>query len=262
MKRWKVASFNVNSIRARLPILIEWLHANQPHALCLQETKAQDHDFPAEAIQEAGYNVAYRGEKSYNGVAIISQSEPVDVRYGLGDGNNSDETRLIAAVVDNVPVVNTYVPQGRDPESEHFQYKLKWFDRLLAFFKKNYSPSEPLLWIGDLNIAPEPIDVHDPKGLLGHPDFHPDVQKKLAKVMAAFGLVDVFRKHVPGPGQYTFWDYRVRNAMPKGVGWRVDHILATKPLADQSLGAWIDKKPRSAPQPSDHTPIVAEFKLD
>lgn len=260
MPEWTIASFNVNSVRARLPIVLDWLHKQRPDALCLQETKVQDRDFPEEEIREAGYHVIFRGEKSYNGVAIICQSPPDKVSYGLGTRKEADETRLIAAVIDGVNVVNTYVPQGRDPESEHFGYKLKWFDRLLSFFKKNYTPESPLVWVGDLNIAPEDKDVHDPKRLLGHVDFHPEVQKKLEKVMA-WGFVDVFRKHKPGPGEYSFWDYRVKGAMEKGFGWRVDHIMATRAMADKSVSAWIDKEPRKAPKPSDHTPIAASFKI-
>lgn len=258
-RTWTLGSYNINSIRARLPLLIEWLHRNRPDALCLQETKTPDADFPEEEIRQAGYQVVFRGEKSYNGVAIISVSQPREVRFGLG-GKDGDETRLIAAVIDGVPVVNTYVPQGRDPESEHFQYKLKWFDRMLNFFKKNYSPLKPLLWVGDLNVAPEPIDVYDPKRLLGHVDFHPEVHAKFRKLMD-WGFIDVFRKHEPGPGQYSFYDYRVKGAMDRGLGWRVDHLLATRPLADRSLKAWIDLAPRKAQKPSDHTPILAQFKI-
>jgi exodeoxyribonuclease-3 len=260
MRNWIIASFNANSIRARLPIILDWLHRRRPDALCLQETKVQDKEFPEEEIRQAGYNVVFKGEKAYNGVAIISQSPPSKVSFGLG-GKDSDESRLIAAVIDGVSIVNTYVPQGREPDSEYFQYKLKWFDRLLAYFKKNYSPDDRLIWTGDLNIAPEDMDVHDPEGLRGHVDFHPEVRKKLDKVMA-FGFVDVFRRHQPGPGQYTFWDYRVRGALERGIGWRVDHVMATEPMARLSRDAWIDPEPRKAPKPSDHTPIAAEFALE
>jgi exodeoxyribonuclease-3 len=260
MPDWRIASFNANSIRARLPIVIDWLHNKKPDVLCVQETKVQDKDFPEEEIRQAGYHVVFRGEKSYNGVAIISQSLPENISCGLGTKKDPDETRLIAATIDGIHVVNTYIPQGRNPESEHFQYKLKWFDRLLDYFKKNYSPNDPLIWAGDLNIAPLDMDVHDPKKLLGHVDFHPEVQKKLKKVMA-WGFIDVFRTHKKNPGEYTFWDYRVRGALEKGLGWRVDHILATKKLADRSIKSWIDPEPRKAHRPSDHTPIVAEFKI-
>ncbi|MFO8057532.1 MAG: exodeoxyribonuclease III [bacterium] len=260
MRLWKIASFNINSIRARLPALVDWLHVNRPDVLCIQETKVSDKEFPAEKIREAGYQVVHRGEPSYNGVAIISITPPDEVKYGLG-GKEPDESRLIYASIDGVPIVNTYVPQGRHPDSPHFQYKLKWFDRLLSYFKKNHSPDMPLIWTGDLNIAPEDIDVHNPKRLRGHVDFHPEVQARFEKIMN-WGFVDVFRKHVPNPGQYTFFDYRVKGALDKGLGWRVDHILATSALAHCSAKAWIDLKPRKGNKPSDHAPIVAEFDLD
>lgn len=259
MADWTVATWNVNSIRSRLPLLLEWLHRSRTDVLCVQETKCQDQDFPQEEFRQAGYHVVYRGEKSYNGVAIIARSEPADVRFGL-PGKNPDETRLIAATVDGIPLVNTYVPQGRDPESEHFQYKLSWFDRLLDFFRKNFSPEKPLLWVGDLNVAPEPQDVYDPKALLGHVDFHPAVHQKFQELLA-WGFVDVFRKHVPTAGQYTFWDYRVPKALERGIGWRVDHILATPSLAEKSISAAIDPGPRKAPKPSDHTPLTVTFSL-
>lgn len=261
MAKWTIASWNINSVRARLDHVLDWLHDRQPDVLCLQETKASDVDFPAEAIREAGYNVAFKGEKSYNGVAIISRSEPDHVHFGLGTKKDPDKSRLIAAVIDGIPVINTYVPQGREVGTEYFEYKLNWFDRVLDLLKKNYSPQKPLAWVGDLNIAPEEIDVHDPKRLLGHVAYHPELHRKLARVMD-WGLVDAFRMHVPGPGQYTFWDYRVKDAMKKGIGWRVDHIMATKPLAEMSVSAWIDPEPRKAKRPSDHAPIAVEFKLD
>ncbi len=258
--KWTIASWNVNSIRSRLVLVLDWLHSYRPDALCLQETKVDDKDFPAEQIREAGYQVVFRGERGYNGVAIISQSAPREVRFGLGTRTDPDEERIIAASIDGIPVVNTYVPQGRDVESHMFQYKLKWFDRLLAFFKKNYSPDNPLIWAGDLNVAPSDIDVHDPERLKGHVDFHPEVHKKLHKVMD-WGFVDAFRKWEPGPGQYTFWDYRVKRALERGLGWRVDHVMATRPAADMSVGAWIDKKPRAAKKPSDHAPIAVSFQI-
>ncbi len=259
MSLWKIASFNVNSVRARLSLIVDWLHTNRPDVLCIQETKVSDSEFPVEKIREAGYHVAHRGEPSYNGVATISAAPPEEVKYGLG-GKSPDESRLIFTRIDGVPIINTYVPQGRSPDSEQFQYKLKWFDRLLSYFKKNYSNEEPLLWVGDLNIAPADIDVHNPKRLKGHVDFHPEVLARMEKIMQ-WGFIDVFRKHVPGPGQYTFFDYRVKGALDKGLGWRVDHIMATPSMAECSKNAWIDLKPRKGPKPSDHTPIVAEFDL-
>jgi len=254
----KVATYNANSIRTRLGQVLDWLSREAPDVLCLQETKVQDPDFPAQPIRDAGYQVVFRGQKAYAGVAIVSREEPQEVDFGL-DGE--DEARLIRAVIRGIPVVNTYVPQGRSPDSEHFQYKLEWLARLRALFERHYSAGKPLLWMGDFNVAPEPIDVHDPKRLKDHADFHPEARAALERVRE-WGFVDVFRRHHPDEaGQYTYWDYRARNPVERGVGWRVDHIWATEPLARQSTGAWIDVEARRAERPSDHTFLVAEFAL-
>ncbi len=255
----KIASFNVNSIRARLPIVTHWLTENQPDILCVQETKVQDHDFPGQAFDEINYQYVFKGQKSYNGVAIFSKEKTENIRYGF-DKEPKDEPRLISAQINGVTIVNSYVPQGNMPESEQFEYKLNWFDRLLDFFDSNFQNSDSIVWVGDLNIAPEPIDVYDPVGLLGHVCYHPDVHKALQKVMK-WGFIDIFRLHCKEAGQYTFWDYRMRNTFKNNIGWRIDHIMATKPVADKSTACYIDKNPRMMERPSDHTPIIAEFDI-
>jgi exodeoxyribonuclease-3 len=254
----KAATFNANSIRVRLEQVLDWLRREEADILCIQETKVQDKDFPVEPIGNAGYHVVFRGQKAYAGVALISREEPQEVAFGL-DGE--DEARLIRAVIGGIPVVNTYVPQGRSPDSPHFQYKLEWLARLRALFERDYSPDEPLLWMGDFNVAPEPIDVHDPQRLKNHVDFHPQARAALEQVRE-WGFVDVFRRHHPDePDQYSYWDYRARNPVERGIGWRVDHVWATEPLARKSTRAWIDVEARLAERPSDHTFLVAEFAL-
>ena len=255
----KVASFNVNSLRARLPIVLQWLAEYQPNILCVQETKVQDVDFPIEAFDETEYRYVFKGQKSYNGVAIFSRNEITNVKFGFED-EPKDEARLINAEINGIDVVNTYIPQGYLPESQKFEYKLNWLSRLLAFFEKNFKPTDPILWVGDLNVAPQPIDVYDPVTLLGHVCFHPQVHKALEEVLR-WGFVDVFRMHCKEAGQYTFWDYRLRNSFQRNLGWRLDHIMATKPLAEKCTACYIDKQPRLAERPSDHTPIIAEFDL-
>jgi len=254
----KVASFNVNSLRARLPVVLGWLAERRPDVLCVQETKVQDVDFPADAFDKTDYRYAFKGQKSYNGVAIFSRTEITNVQFGFA-GEPKDEARLIKAEVNGIFVVNTYIPQGYMTESEKFEYKLDWFRRLVKFFDENLRPSDAVLWVGDFNVAPEPIDVYDPEGLLGHVCYHPEVHKALKEVMG-WGFVDVFRMHCKEPGQYTFWDYRLRNSFGRNLGWRLDHIMATKALAEKCTACYIDKKPRLAERPSDHTPIVAEFE--
>lgn len=256
----KIATFNANSIRARMPVIQRWLAASRPDVLCVQETKVVDEDFPAAEIGSLGYRAVYRGEKSYNGVAVLSRHEIEGVSCGF-DGNGSDEgTRLIAVRVMGVDIVNTYVPQGTSPDSDRFQYKLQWFGRLLDYFSRRFTPGGRLVWLGDFNVAPEPIDVHDPKRLLGHVGYHPDEHRALAAVKS-WGFVDIFRKHHPEAGHYTFWDYRVRDSVARGLGWRVDHIWATGAMAALSVDASIDREPRTWEKPSDHTPLVAEFSL-
>jgi exodeoxyribonuclease-3 len=257
----KVATFNANGVRARLPIVLEWLAQESPDILCLQETKVQDVDFPKEPFEKLAYHCAFRGQKSYNGVAIMSKSPPAEVFFGFGDGDEAEEPRLITAVFDDVPVVNTYVPQGYAPDSDKFQYKLDWIHRLHEFFLQRFRPDQPLLWVGDFNVAPEPADVYDSEKLSGNVGFHPGEHEALSAVKA-WGFEDVFRRHEPRDGQFTFWDYRVPRAVMRGLGWRIDHIWATAPLADKSSRAWIDVGPRLLPKPSDHTFLVAEFGVD
>ncbi len=256
----KIATFNVNSIRARMPILLDWLAASAPDVLCVQETKVVDEEFPVADIEGAGYDVAFRGQKSYNGVAILSRGRVKDVSFGLDDGGEPDEPRLIRATYNGVHIVNTYVPQGRDAKLPVYEYKLEWFARLAALFAGHYTTRQKVLWCGDLNVAPTEIDVHDPKRLMGHVCFNPEVQAAFRSVVE-WGFVDVFRKHHPEPGQYTFYDYRAPSALKGNKGWRIDHILVTQPLAAKSVDCTIDLAPRKQTRPSDHAPLIAEFDL-
>lgn len=259
--QFKIATFNVNSIRSRLEQVLAWLDREAPDVLALQETKVQDHEFPASAFGDHGYHIVYRGQKSHAGVALATREVPHHVSFGLDDGGEPDEARLIAARVRGLEIVNVYVPQGREVESPHFAYKLEWLQRLRGYLERHYTPATPLLWVGDLNVAPEETDVHDPKALRNHVDFHPDARAAL-QMVCAWGLVDVFRQQHPGePGHYTYWDYRVRNAVQRNIGWRIDHIMATEPLAARCTRAWIDVEARRAERPSDHTLLVAEFDL-
>ncbi len=255
---FKVASFNTNSIRTRLPVVLDWLDKEKADVLCLQETKVEDKDFPLGAFVERGYNVVFSGRKSYNGVAIISPHQLEKVSTGIGDWAEAGEARLIEAVVKGVPIVNTYVPQGYNPKSEKFVYKLKWIRSLRDYFNSRFKPGDCLLWMGDFNVAPQPEDVHSPKKLYGRIGFHPEEHKALQYVKE-WGFVDVFRRHVKEGGHYTFWDYRRPQLFERNLGWRVDHIWATGPMADRSRRAWIDTKPRGEAKPSDHTFIIAEF---
>ncbi len=257
---WKLATFNVNGVRARLPQVLAWLGRHSPDLLCLQETKVQDQDFPRQDFENLGYHAAFLGQKSYNGVAVLSRRPPGQVRRGFGDGGGEDEARFIAVLLDGVWVANTYVPQGRDPSNPAFQAKLAFFDRLERWFAANFQPSQPLIWTGDLNVAPEAQDVYDPQRLEGQVGFHPLERQALARVMA-WGFSDLFRLRHPQDKQFTFWDYRLPKSFQRNLGWRIDHIMATAPLAAACREVWVDSAPRGLEKPSDHTPMLAELEL-
>jgi exodeoxyribonuclease III len=260
LNEWTVATFNVNGIRARLPVLLEWLSKHLPDVVCLQEIKCLEESFPADPIAELGYFLTIRGQKSFNGVAILSLREPSAVLPGFEDGEDDLEARFLAIQVDNVWVVNTYVPQGRDPADPAFQHKLQFFFRLKRWLQQRFNPSDPLVWTGDINVAPEPLDVFDPKGLDGKVGFHPAERGALHETIT-WGFVDLYRQLHPGEKQFTFWDYRLREGFRKNLGWRIDHVLVTDPLRQVCVGCEVDMEPRSAPKPSDHTPVWARFDL-
>ncbi len=254
----KIATYNVNSIRKRLPIVLNWLAEHKPDVMCLQETKVQDADFPVKAMEEAGYYASFRGMKGYNGVATLSLQKPEQVIYGMHAGDDNEDVRIIQTVVSGIPIVNTYVPQGNTIASDKYVYKLEWFARLAHYFTRHMDPQKPAVWLGDLNVAPEPIDVYHPDRRINDVDFHIDARTAY-KSVAAWGLIDVFRQLHPERVQYTYWDY-FRNAYRNNLGWRIDHIMVTEPLAAQCKQADVDVAPREAPDPSDHTVVWAEFE--
>lgn len=255
----KIATYNCNSVRKRLPIILEWLEKEKPDVMALQETKVQDKDFPVEAFREAGYFVYYRGMKSYNGVATLTREEPTEVIYGFKSGPDSEDFRLLQTVVKGVRIINTYVPQGWDIESEKYQYKLKWFARLRKYFDKHLKGKEPIIWLGDLNCAPEEIDVANPERNINDPCFHIDARNEYKKTVKG-RFIDVYRMKYPKKVQYTFWDF-FRNAYEHNRGWRIDHILATPELAKCCTKVVVDLGPREKTSPSDHTVVWAKFRL-
>ncbi len=256
----RFATFNANSIRVRLPQILNWLVANEIDLLGVQETKVTDEEFPESEVRDAGYEVVYRGQKAYAGVAILSREPLTDVAYDLGDDVTDPEPRVLRGAYRGVRIINTYVPQGREVASEHFEFKLAWLGRVRAMLEAHYRADEPVLWMGDLNVAPQPVDVYDPEALAEHVDFHPRARAALAQVID-WGLVDIVREHHPEPQLYSYWDYRARNAIQRNMGWRVDHLLASRPLAERCTAAWIDVEARKAERPSDHTFVAAEFSL-
>jgi exodeoxyribonuclease-3 len=261
MGNFRIATFNVNSIRSRLPVLERWLKDNRVDCLCLQETKVEDGSFPAPFFEDLGYHVVFSGEKSYNGVAIASSLPPDEYGFGLDDGEEpSGKTRIAWCRFGDLRVVNAYVPQGKSIDHPDYPLKLRFFKRMEAFLRSMGVPKEPLVLVGDLNGAPTDIDVTHPENKRDHVCFHEDVREAF-RSLCSTSLVDVFRKHRPGEGEFSFWDYRVKGALERNIGWRIDHILATVPLADRSVDSYSDREPRSWEKPSDHTVVVAEFEI-
>jgi len=256
----KIATFNANSIRARMDIVIQWLDRHDPDLLCIQETKVRDEEFPLAPFEEAGYRVTFRGEKSYNGVAVISKQKPDKVRCGFEDGESADETRLLYTKFGPLHVVNTYVPQGREIDHEMFKYKIRWLARLEEFFSRHFTPRMKVLWLGDLNVARDERDIHNAEKQANHVCYHDDARHAFEKTIS-WGFIDVFREFHADKGHYTFFDYRVRDAVKRGMGWRIDYLMATPSLARRCTEAAIDLEPRLEAKPSDHTFLVGEFDL-
>lgn len=253
-----VATWNVNSIRARHDRLLSWLDRRRPDVVCLQELKVEEARYPFEELRALGYESAVSAQKTYNGVAILSR-HPLDaVVCGLGDGVEDPQARLVAATVQGVRVVSAYVPNGQVVGSEKWLYKLAWLERLRGWLDRHARPDQPLVLAGDFNVAPTPLDVHDPAAWEGEVLFHPLARAALERV-TGFGLVDTFRRmHPDKPGVYTWWDYRLLG-FPKNRGLRIDHIFATPPLAERCSGSLIDREERKGTTPSDHAPVLTTF---
>lgn len=254
----KIATWNVNSLRARQDVVLDWLGRFEPDVVCLQETKVSDAEFPSLDFQRLGYRVVYAGQRTYNGVAIASRTPLEDVVVGLDGDQDDAERRIIRARVQGTWVYSCYVPNGRSVESDHFQYKLRWLEGLTATIAARHQPSEPLVLCGDFNIAREARDLYDPAAFEGHTHFHPEERARLGRLLE-FGLVDAFRLHDEGAGRYTWWDYRA-GMFRRNLGLRIDYLFVSAPLAERCTGVVIDVAERKRPKPSDHAPVVATFR--
>jgi len=253
----KIASWNVNSVRRRLDRVLDWLEQAQPDVLCLQETKVVDGDFPGSPFREAGYAALVHGQKSYNGVAILSRTPARELARGFDDGHDELGARFLAAEVAGVGVASVYVPNGREVDSTHFHDKLAWLGRLRAFLERQSSSQAEVVLCGDWNVAPEDRDVYDPELRRGELHCHPDERAALQE-LCAWGLADTYRLHQSAAGKFSWWDYR-QLAFPRNRGMRIDLILASRPLADRCVRAGIDRDARKGKGASDHTVIWAEF---
>jgi exodeoxyribonuclease-3 len=253
----KVATWNVNSIRVRLPRLLAWLEAQRPDVICLQEIKVATEAFPVEALAGAGYHAVVNGQRTYHGVAILSREPASEAVFGLGDGGDDSQARLAGARIGGLRVLSAYVPNGGEVGSDKFAYKLEWLARLRAHLETHASPQEPLLLCGDLNVAPDDRDVAHPEAWKDTVLCHSDARAALRRVLD-WGLIDTFRQQHAEGGFYSWWDYR-QLGFPRNDGLRIDHILATAPLAKRCTGASIDRAERKGKQPSDHAPVIAIF---
>jgi exodeoxyribonuclease-3 len=254
----KIATWNVNSLKVRLPQVLDWIAVAEPDVLCLQETKLMDENFPAEAIRAAGYRVVYAGQKTYNGVAILSKKEATDVITDI-PGLDDPQRRILGATVEGVRILNLYVVNGQEVGSEKFDYKLHWLDRVADYVGSQLAVHRQFVTLGDFNIAPEDRDVYDPEAWRERILCSTPERKALRKILD-LGLSDVFRRFEQQEGSFSWWDYRAA-AFRRNLGLRIDLILASEALAGKCSSCVIDREPRRLERPSDHAPVVAEFAL-
>ncbi|MGB3049407.1 MAG: exodeoxyribonuclease III [Polyangiales bacterium] len=254
----KVATWNVNSIRARRQHVVDWLDAAQPDVLCLQELKVAEDDFPYEEIQDCGYEAAVFGQKTYNGVAILSRRPVSNVVTDLGDSEDDPQARLISAEVDGVTILSAYFPNGGEVGSDKFEYKLQWIRRLREALDRRFDPdAHQVALCGDFNVAPFDDDIGRPAEWRSSVLACDAVRDALTQ-LASFGLQDVFRPFHPTGGVFSWWDYRGRG-FERGNGLRIDHVYCTSKLAERTIGAIVDREERARNSPSDHAPVVVEF---
>lgn len=254
----KIATWNVNSLKVRLPQVLDWLAANAPDVLCLQETKLMDDNFPAGDIEAAGYHAVYAGEKTYNGVAVISRQAVTDILTdppGVDDG----QRRVLAVTCNTVRILNLYVVNGQEVGSDKYAWKLEWLSRVSRYIDAQLREHEHVVVLGDFNIAPEDRDVHDPAA------WHERIlcstpERQALGAMLNLGLVDTFRLFEQEENSFSWWDYRAA-AFRRNLGLRIDLILASRPLAASCTACRIDKDPRRLQRPSDHAPVIAEFVI-
>ncbi|MEZ5500949.1 MAG: exodeoxyribonuclease III [Steroidobacteraceae bacterium] len=251
-------TWNVNSLRLRLPQLLEWLTERQVDVLALQETKTRDEDFPREELTRHGWSIAASGQRAYNGVALLSREPARDVLVDI-PGFDDPSRRVLAATFARLRVINLYVPNGQSIDSEKYQYKLRWLDALHGWLQREREQHEHLLVMGDFNIAPEDRDVHDPDSWRGSV-LVSDAERNALQRLLALGLVDVFRNFDQAAASYSWWDYRAA-AFRRNHGLRIDLILASRALAERCQSCQIDKEPRRYERPSDHTPVLATFDI-
>ncbi|MBK1866635.1 exodeoxyribonuclease III [Taklimakanibacter albus] len=252
-----IATWNVNSVKARLETVIAWLKEASPDVVCFQELKCEDKAFPAQAFEELGYNLAVHGQKTYNGVAILSKLPFDEVRTRLPGDDGDEQARYVEAVVSGIRVASIYLPNGNPVASEKYAYKLSWMDRLITHTKGLLAYEEPFVLAGDYNVIPQAIDAKNPADWVNDALFLPPTLAKFRELIN-LGLTDAVRTLDPEPGLYTFWDYQA-GAWQKNNGIRIDHLLLSPQAADRLQSTRIDKHVRAWEKPSDHVPVLAQF---
>ena len=256
----KIATFNINNINRRLPNLLRWLQTAKPDIVALQELKSTDDDFPFSSIEDAGYGAVWRGQKTWNGVAILARNaDPVLIRTELPGDPKDREARYIEAAVKGIIVTSLYLPNGNPQPGPKFDYKLAWFRRLKSHAAKFIKQDIPVVLAGDYNVIPAAADVHNPTVWQGDALFLPKTREKF-RALANLGLADAIRAVSDSPGLYTFWDYQA-GAWAKGNGLRIDHLLLSPQAADRLTAVGIDKAERGLPEPSDHVPVWCELDV-
>jgi exodeoxyribonuclease-3 len=252
----KIATWNVNSLKVRLPHVLDWLGANEPDVLCLQETKTEDKGFPFAELEVAGYLALHNGQKTYNGVALLTRSEVSDVQRDI-PGFEDEQKRVIAATLGGVRIVCGYMPNGQAVGSEKYAYKLAWFAALTAWLREEITRYPKLALLGDFNIAPDDRDVHDPAAWKDQ-ILCSEAERAAFTGLLDIGLSDSFRLFDQAEKSFSWWDYRMLG-FRRNQGLRIDHILLSVPLAQTCRGCSIDKAPRKLERPSDHAPVIAEL---
>jgi exodeoxyribonuclease-3 len=260
----RFATWNINSIKQRVDNLVAWLRERAPDVVCLQETKCVDEAFPREPLEALGYNVAVHGQKTYNGVAILSKFKFDEVIPRLPGDGADDHARFLEATISvasaSVRIASIYLPNGNPPETDKYSYKLKWMDRLSHYAHERLKLEEQLILAGDFNVIPRPDDVHDPAAWAGDALFLPQTREKF-RALLHLGLTDAIRATTDEAGRYTFWDYQA-GAWQKNNGIRIDHLLLSPQAADQLTGAGIDRHVRSWEKPSDHVPVWVDLATE
>ncbi|MFZ0846757.1 MAG: exodeoxyribonuclease III [Pseudolabrys sp.] len=260
----KIATWNVNSIRQRMDSLVAWLAERAPDIVCLQEIKCQDDAFPREPLEALGYNIAVHGQKTFNGVALLSKSPFDEVKSGLMGDSSDVQARFLEALVSTkggaVRVVSLYLPNGNPAPSEKYDYKLKWMDRLIAFSRERLELEEPLILAGDYNVIPSSADARRPQAWTSDALFLPQTREKF-RALINLGLTDALRATSDAEGLYTFWDYQA-GSWQKDDGIRIDHLLLSPQAADRLTGAGIDKHVRGWEKPSDHVPVWIDLDIE